>query len=92
MKKNIFNTIVPASFNGFRIDKFLQSEVSELSRTRIQGLILDGQVKLNNIIIKNNSKKIKEKDEIMVSFPPAKETTIKARSSKWNDRGYDGRM
>ena len=57
MKKNIFNTIVPASFNGFRIDKFLQSEVSELSRTRIQGLILDGQVKLNNIIIKNNSKK-----------------------------------
>ncbi len=84
MKKNIFNTIVPASFNGFRIDKFLQSEVSELSRTRIQGLILDGQVKLNNIIIKNNSKKIKEKDEIMVSFPPAKETTIKASNIPLN--------
>ena len=62
MKKNIFNTIVPLSWQGYRIDKFLQSEIKEVSRTRIQTLISDGQVKLNNITINNSSKKIKKDD------------------------------
>jgi 23S rRNA pseudouridine1911/1915/1917 synthase len=43
----------------------------------MQNLINDGQVKLNNIIIVNSSKKIKEKDQIKVTFPAAKETSIK---------------
>ena len=77
MKKNIFNTIVPLHFRGYRIDKFLQSQINELSRTRLQTLIRDGQVKLNNIIINSTSKKIKEADQIKVNFPPAKETFIK---------------
>ena len=46
MKKNIFNTTVPLNYHGNRIDKFLQSQISELSRTRLQALIRDGQVKL----------------------------------------------
>ena len=49
MKKNTFNTIVPIDCHGYRIDKFLQLQINKLSRTRLQGLILDGQVKLNNI-------------------------------------------
>ena len=77
MKKNIFNTIVPSSFNGYRIDKFLHSEITELSRTRLQTLIHDGHVKLNNIIINDSAKKIKNKDEIKINFPPAKKTLIK---------------
>ena len=77
MKKNIFNTVVSLSFNGSRIDKFLHSEITELSRTRLQALIRDGQVKLNNIIINNPSKKIKEEDQIKINFPPPKETLIK---------------
>ena len=77
MKKNTFNTIVSPNCNGLRIDKFLQSKINELSRTRLQALIHDGQVKLNNIIINNASKKIKEDDKIKVNFPPPKETLIK---------------
>ena len=76
MKKNIFNTIVPPDFHGYRIDKFLQLQVNELSRTRLQTLIRDGQVKLNNITINNASKKIKEEDKIKINFPPPKETLI----------------
>ena len=77
MKKDIFNIIVPLNYHGYRIDKFLQSQINELSRTRLQALIHDSQVKLNNITIHNSSKKIKKEDKIKVSFPPPKETLIK---------------
>ena len=77
MKKNLFNDLVPINCHGYRIDKFLQTLLKEFSRTKIQHLINDGQVKLNNIIIVNCSKKIKEKDQIKVTFPAAKETSIK---------------
>ena len=77
MKKDIFNITVPRNSDGYRIDKFLQSQINDLSRTRLQSLIRDGQVKINNIITKNTSKKIKAIDQIKVSFPPPKETLIK---------------
>ena len=77
MKKNIFNTVVPLNFHGYRIDKFLQSQINELSRTRLQALIRDGQVKLNNVTINNPSKKIRERDQIKIDFPSPKETLIK---------------
>ena len=76
MKKNTFNTIVQFNFNGHRIDKFLQAELKELSRTRLQTLIRDSQVKLNNTVIKNPSKKIKKDDKITINFPDSKETSI----------------
>ncbi len=77
MKKDIINITVPLNSHGNRIDKFLQSQINELSRTRLQALIRNGQVKINNIIINNTSKKIKEEDQIKVNFPPPKETIIK---------------
>ena len=77
MKKDIFNITVPLNSHGYRIDKFLQSQINELSRTKLQALIREGQVKLNNIIINSTSKKIKEEDQIKVNFPPPKETLIK---------------
>ena len=77
MKKDIFNITVPLHSHGYRVDKFLQSQINELSRTRLQALIRDGQVKINNIIINSTSKKIKEEDQIKVNFPTSKETLIK---------------
>ena len=50
MKKNTFYTIVPLDCHGYRIDKFLQLEINKLSRTRLQNLIREGNVKLNNSI------------------------------------------
>ena len=77
MKKKIFNTIVPFVFHGDRIDKFLQSQLNELSRTRLQNVIRNGHVKLNNVTINEVSKKIKNEDKIEVNFPQPKETLIK---------------
>ena len=77
MKKNIFNIIVPLNCHGYRLDKFLQTQINKLSRTRLQALIRDGQVKLNNTTINNPSKKIKEGDQIKIDFPPPKVTLIK---------------
>ena len=79
MKKKIFNTTVPLNYHGNRIDKFLQSQINELSRTRLQTLIRDGQVKLNDITISDVSKKIKENDQIKINFPPPKITFIKPK-------------
>tara|TARA_Y100000590_G_scaffold218759_1_gene247804 strand:- start:470 stop:1453 length:984 start_codon:yes stop_codon:yes gene_type:complete len=76
MNKNIFNIVVTSNFNQKRIDKFLQLQFKKLSRTRIQNLIRDGNIKLNNTYIYNTSKKIKENDKIEVIFPPPKETDI----------------
>ena len=84
MKKDIFNAIVPLNFNGSRIDRFLQSQIDELSRTRIQALIRDGQVKINDSIINSASKKVKEEDKIIVNFPPPIETLIKPNKISLN--------
>ena len=77
MKKNTFNTIVPINCHGYRIDKFLQLQINKLSRTRLQTLIHDGQVTLNEVTIYSPAKKIKNKDKIEINFPPSKETHIK---------------
>ena len=80
MKKNTFNTIVPLNYNAYRIDKFLQSQINELSRTKLQSLIQDGQVAVNNKIIYNSAKKINNNDRIEINFPPTKEILIKANN------------
>ena len=77
MEKKIINVNVPADSNGERIDKFLQSIFSKLSRTKLQNLIHEGCVKLNNRLIYETSKKIRKEDKIEVNFPEAKETSIK---------------
>ena len=84
MEKKIFYTSVPINSHGNRIDKFLQSQLNTVSRTRLQNLIHDGYIKLNNTIIYEASKKIKNKDNIEVNFPPPKEILIKPHKMSLN--------
>ena len=77
MEKKIFNIGTHGDFRKDRIDKFLQSQFSKVSRARLQSLIRDGYVKLNNTIIYEASKKLKNEDIIEINFPPPKETLIK---------------
>ena len=77
MEKKIINVSIPVDFKGYRIDKFLQSQLNNLSRTRLQNLIRDGYVKINDTIIQESSKKIKNDDKIEIKFPLPKETLIK---------------
>ncbi|HJO77038.1 MAG TPA: RluA family pseudouridine synthase [Pelagibacteraceae bacterium] len=84
MEKKIFNITVSTNSHGARIDKFLQSQISKISRTRLQILIRDGHVKLNNIIVSETAKKIKDKDKIEVNFPPPIKTLIKPNKMSLN--------
>ena len=84
MEKKIFNTKVSTNYHNYRIDKFLQSQLNNISRTRLQNLIYEGYVKLNNTVIYETSKKIKEADEIKIDFPPPKETLIKPQKIPLN--------
>ena len=77
MKKNILNIIVSEKHWDFRIDKFLQTQINDLSRTRIQALINEGHVSVNDLLVKNSSKKLKKNDRLEVNFPKPKKTIIK---------------
>ena len=48
MNEKIYNYNVFAKYNESRIDKFLQSHSDKTSRTKIQNLIREGFVKLND--------------------------------------------
>jgi len=76
MKKKLFNINVSNEYHNIRLDKFLQLQLDQLSRTRIQNLIYEGYIKVNGKIVKHASKKIKNFDQIEVDFPPDKKTKI----------------
>mgnify|MGYP001330310597 CR=1 FL=1 len=80
----MLNIIVSSEFDNNRIDKFLQSKFKESSRTKLQNLIREGCVKINNTTIENTSKKIKVKDKIEIIFPEPKETKIVANKIPLN--------
>ncbi len=54
---------------GVRADKFLSSVCDELSRSRLQKLIADGQVIMNGKPLKSASIRVAEGDEFSVSIP-----------------------
>ena len=64
MEKKILNINVPTNFHGSRIDKFLQLKFDKISRVKLQNLIREGCVKLNNTAVYLVSKKIKDGDTI----------------------------
>ena len=55
--KNIIKLIVNDSDKEIRIDLFLTKKKKELSRTRVKNLILKENLKINNLIVKDPSKK-----------------------------------
>lgn len=67
--------IVEDENESIRIDKYLSLEYSHLTRNRIQNLIDDGNVVVNDKIIKSNYK-IKNGDNIQFTIPDAVETDI----------------
>ena len=77
MEKKKFNVSTLINPQLSRLDKFLQSQLGNFSRTRLQNLIKEGNVLLNNQLVHEASKKIREKDVIEINFPPPKKTQIK---------------
>jgi len=75
--KNIINIIVKEEENGSRIDSFISKKEKKLSRTRIKNLILQKNLKLNNSIIINPSRKIAAGDKINLIIPEPRKASLK---------------
>ena len=80
--KNIIKLIVNVSENKSRVDLFLTNKKKELSRTRVKKLILNENLKINNLIIKDPSKKVSTGDKIIFEIPEPKKVSLKPYNYK----------
>ena len=71
--------IVSWEDEGVRIDKYLADNLEDITRNRIQKLIDEKQIKVNDKDIKSNYK-VKENDEIHIVIPEAVEINIEAEN------------
>ena len=76
---HINNIVVSEDDELIRIDKYLSLAAPELTRNRIQGLISDGNVTVNEKIVKS-SYKVNENDVIKVLIPDAVPVDIPAEN------------
>ncbi len=65
---------------GERLDRLLARSFPELSRSRIQALIKDGQASSNGKTITNPSYRVKQDQKLLASIPPIKEISLRAQS------------
>ena len=75
--KKIIKLFVDDQNSNKRLDIFISSKITDVSRTRIKNLILEGMVKINNEISYEPSKKINLEDNLIIEIPPPKKTNIK---------------
>ena len=75
--KNFIKLIVKDSDKEIRVDLFLTKKKKELSRTRVKNLILKENLKINNLIVKDPSKKISTGDKIIFEIPEPKRASLK---------------
>ena len=69
---------------GKRIDVVLSKNLEDISRSRIQNLMLEGRVSYNNKVLKNRSLIIKEVGYLEINIPEPLETSIKPQKIKLN--------
>lgn len=71
---------VPADLAGERIDRFLALQLADLSRSRIQTLIDEGYISVNDLPCGNKKDLIKAGDRICVNPPDAQPLDLVAQS------------
>ncbi len=76
MEKKI-NLIVKEKDQNTRVDSFINKHNKEISRTRIKNLILGKNLKINDKVIEDPSKKILTNDKISIQIPEPKKTSLK---------------
>lgn len=64
---------------GIRLDRFLTDKIDNLTRSAIQKMIDDGEVSVNNKVIRKNYK-CKPDDEIIITIPDAKPMEAEAEN------------
>ena len=81
MRKKI-NLIVKSSDKNLRLDVFVNKKEKSISRTRVKNLILNNQLKINNKLINEPSKKVSVGDLINLSIPEPKKASLKPYNFK----------
>jgi 23S rRNA pseudouridine1911/1915/1917 synthase len=66
--------VVDESASGERLDKFLSSQLPDLSRSRIQTLLAQGMVALSGVVITDASLKVKPAQKFYLTIPEASTT------------------
>ena len=61
---------------GKRIDKFLSEKIEGFSRNKIQDFILSGNIKLDNVIVRNRSLILKNEGNLFVNLPKPKNSRL----------------
>ncbi len=79
MKPNIEKLEVKAEESGERLDKIIASHVREISRSRIQKLIKDNLVTINEKIVADRSYQVKAGDNISITFKPSESRSVVAK-------------
>tara|TARA_Y100000590_G_scaffold439226_1_gene562988 strand:+ start:18069 stop:19049 length:981 start_codon:yes stop_codon:yes gene_type:complete len=82
--KNTINLIVSKYDEGQRVDQYIASKEKNLSRTSVQNLIKKENLKINNLISANPSRKILENDQISLTIPEIKKTSLEPYDYKLN--------
>ena len=78
------NLIVKDDDKNLRVDVFINKKENDISRTRVKNLILNENLKLNNEIIKDPSKKIIAGDILELTIPEPKKASLKPYKYKLN--------
>ena len=76
MEKKI-NFIVDEKDQNTRVDSLINKHIKEISRTRIKNLILGKNLKINDQVITNPSKKISINDKVSIQIPEPKKASLK---------------
>ena len=72
-----FEVVVDESYNGIRIDKYLTEMLPEFSRSRVQQLIEEGYVEVNDLETKANYK-VKTGDIVTAEWPEDEALEVEA--------------
>lgn len=79
-----YSFVVGEEHAGQRADKVISALCAELSRTRIQALIKEGNILVNHEPFANASEKLAAGDSILIDVPPAVEGTPQAENIPLN--------
>lgn len=75
--------IICSEGNKLRLDVFLSDKLSSFSRSRLQGLILSGNITVNNKLVKS-SYIVKKNDIIKITFPDIKPMSVEPQNIPLN--------
>ena len=87
--KNIINLIVNENETNQRIDTYIANKERNISRSKVKNLIINKNLRLNNVIVDDPSKKVSKNDHIALKIPEIKKETLKPLDYNLNIRFED---